>query len=151
MTESEVAVQNYRYDTGSLRDIASFEDAFALVESTYGPVLTADSELGDGFAMLETKDVLIGTPLIFLSWSFSPGKYDEEFVSARVVTKDGGKYVVNDGGTGIRAQLREFSDSHGGRQGGLLARRGLRRSDYEYTDDKGKAQEASTYYVDTGA
>lgn len=143
--------KNYRYDTGALRDIQSFEDAAALVESTYGPILTADSELGDGFAMLESKDVLIGVPVLFLSWSFSEGQYAEEFVSARVITKDGGKYVLNDGGTGIRTQLREFTDTHDGRTGGLLARRGLRRSDYDYTDDKGKTQAASTYYVDTGA
>lgn len=149
MTQSEIV--NYRYDTGALRNITSYDDAFALVESTYGPILTADAELGDGFALLESKDPLIGIPLLFLSWSFSPGKFDEEFVSARIVTKDGGKYVLNDGGTGIRAQLREFSDSHGGRTGGLLARRGLRRSDYQYTDDNGKTQDASTYYVDTGA
>ncbi len=172
MTESEIVSQNYRYDNEALRDVASFEDAFALVESTYGPVLTADSELGDGFAMLEDKDKrrLVGVPILFLSWSFSKGDYSEEFVSARVVTKDGGKYVLNDGGTGIRAQLREFTNTHAGRTGGLLSRRGLRASEYKVCDGskgcghspepiaeksegqhKGVITPAATFYVDTGA
>ncbi len=151
VTTNEVAVVNYRYDAEALRHIESFDDAMALVESTYGEIMTADSELGDGFSLLKEKDVLIGVPCLFLSWSFSEGDFSEEFVSCRLVTKDGAKYVLNDGGTGIRAQLRAFSDSHGGRMGGLLSRRGLRKSEYEFENDKGKMEKGTTYYVDTGA
>ncbi len=169
MTSVEVE-QNWKYDADALRNIRSFEDAFALVESTYGPVVTADTELGDGFSLLEDKDKrrLVGVPIMFLSWSFTEGDYQSEFVSARIVTKDGGKYVVNDGGTGICAQLREFTETHNGRRGGLLARRGLRSSDYKVCDGtngcghppqpvtneaahKGKVTPAATFYIDTAA
>lgn len=150
---SEIAVSAYRYDTGDLRNIQSFDDAMDLLGEA---PLTADSELGDGFAILDNKDRLVDIATLFLSWSFSKGKFQEEFVSCRVVTVNNDKYVVNDGGTGIREQLREFTDSHGGRTGGLLARHGLRKSEYEYDEVNPKTGEitkkpAVTYYIDTSA
>lgn len=149
MVSKEVETTNYRYDTGALRNIASFADAMALLGEA---PLSADSELGDGFSILENKDRLVDVGCLFLSWSFSAGKYAEEFVSCRVVTVENQKYVVNDGGTGIREQLREFTDSHDGRTGGLLARHGLRKSEYEYADpDTGEMKPAVTYYIDTTA
>lgn len=153
LTTPEITPMAYHYDTAALRDIQSFEDAMMLVQSTYGDPLLASAELGDGFELLKdkAKDRLIGEQCLFVSWSFADGDYADEFVAARVVTKDGGKYVIIDGGTGIRKQLREFTDAHGGRTGGLYVARGLRRSDYQYTDESGKPKDAATYYVDTSA
>lgn len=136
------------FDTDTLRGVTSFADAMELFA---GDVLTADSELGDGFAMIKNKDSLVGVPCLFMSWSFNTGEYADEFVAARIVTEDGRKVVIIDGGTGIRQQLREFTDSHGGRQGGLLSRRGLRKSEYTYTDENGKEKDAETFYIDTSA
>lgn len=141
-----------RLSNDDLRNIATFDDAMALFN---GDVHTADSELGDGFELLKEKDRLIGDPCLFISWSFSEGDHGE-FVSARVIAKSGGKYVVNDGSTGLCSQLREYTDSHGGRNGGLLSRRGLRKSEYTYdeTDPKTgeiKTKPAVTYYIDTSA
>lgn len=143
---------------GDLRSVNSFADAMALIEKQYGATLDASAELGDGFELLdsESKVTLVGVGCAFVSWSFSAGKYDDEFVACRVVTEHGRKVVVIDGGTGIRAQLREFTDTHGGRQGGLLSRRGLRKSDYEIdvTDPKTgemSKEPATTFYIDTSA
>ena len=121
-----------------------------------GDVLDASSELGDGFEVLDNKDRVVDVPFVLISWSFSTkGKFGE-FVSARLVTEGNGKYVINDGGTGIYAQLREFTDTHGGRDGGLFVRKGLRKSEYSVDLPDPKTGEivptpAVTYYLSTSA
>ncbi len=149
---TEVARQNV-YTTEALRSIASFDDALSIAAQAFGgEIVTADRELGDGFAILDNKASLIETPLLFMEWEFYPGEYGE-FVAARVVAKVGNdvaRYIVNDGSTGIYQQLRDYTDDTG-RKGGLLSRKGLRRSDYEYEDGKGNKRPATTYYIDTAA
>lgn len=146
-TDGTVATRT-DYDTDALRGLSDFDAAVALVAAELGAApVAADEELGDGFALLDNKDTLCGVPLLFMAWSFHPGDFGE-FVSARVAAKQGGglgKYIVNDGGTGIYAQLREFTDRTG-RMGGLIARRGMRKSEYENEYGPGV-----TYYIDTSA
>jgi hypothetical protein len=143
------------YHTDDLARVTTFEEAVALAaQVSGGEVLAADTELGDGFAVLESKDkrTLIGVPLMFMEWQFNQGDMGE-FVSARVAAKQGngvGKYIINDGSTGIYRQLQEFS-KRTGRSTGLYARHGLRVSDYKYTDNEGKEKPASTFYIDTSA
>lgn len=151
------AVQR-RINPGQLRELGSFADALRLAEEQYGTVEAASAAIGDGFALLTTeqKQQLVGVPCIFLSWSFSPSEQGErgEFVTVRVVTEDGRKLVLNDGSSGVYSQLREYTDESG-RDGGLIVKRGLRKSDYTYTEtegkDKGKQKPATTYYIDTAA
>lgn len=155
---TEVAKRNV-FDSESLRNIESFEDAFALMQEAGVEVEDAADAIGDGFTLVDDKSRLCGIPLAFLTWSFS--KSDEgmgEYAVARVVAKmdNGtvGKFVVVDGGTGIYEQLRQYSEARGGKVGGLTTMGGLRRSDYEVELENpktGKVEKsrATTYYIDT--
>lgn len=138
-------------NSAQLRSITSFDDALAIMRETYGEsaVALASDVLGDGFALTENKDQLCGVGLAFISWSESLGDFGP-FVAARVITEQGGKFVITDGSTGIYAQLAAFAQETG-RSGGLVAKRGLRRSDYTYSDEKGQERPAKTYYIDTSA
>lgn len=150
-TATGEVVSVHSVNTDQLKSIASFEDALAVMRETYGEtaVVLASDALGDGFALLQEKDSLIGVGCAFISWNESLGDFGP-FVAARIVTEDNRKVVITDGSEGIYRQLSTFSQETG-RNGGLVARHGLRRSDYTYTDDKGQERPAKTYYVDTSA
>ncbi len=149
----EIVSAGPQYDDEALRAIESFDDAMALAIQTVGDIETADSALGNGFALLDNKATLVGAPSMFLSWTFNNGDFGE-FVSAHVVARNesggGRKVIINDGSTGIYQQLRDYTDRTG-RQGGLFVRKGLRQSVYDYTDDKGNKRPATTFYLDTSA
>lgn len=138
----------------SLVAITNFDDALALAMSAAGVTSPAElplasDVLGDGFALLEDKSALVGVPLVILEWTFhesDKGGAGSEFVTARVVTKDGGKYIVNDGGSGIAAQLRGF-ETDNGRVLPILVEKGFRRSDYIHPEHGA----ATTFYLDTAA
>lgn len=147
---------SHKISAAQLSEVSSFDDALRLMEETYGAgaIALASDVLGDGFALLEEKDQLIGVPCAFISWKESLGDFGP-FIAARVVTQDNRKVVIIDGGSGIYSQLSDFSQKFG-RDGGLVARKGLRRSDYEYDDVDKKTGEtvkrpATTYYIDTSA
>lgn len=145
-----VAVPQFR--DSDLQQINTFDDALALIQEQYGQggVISADEVLGNGFALLTNKDHLVGVPFVFMKWQFNQGKYQDDFCTALVVTVNNQKYIVNDGGSGICRQLKEFTEVSG-RQGGMAARKGLTRSDYTFEDENGKETPASTYYIDTSA
>ncbi len=137
------------------RDLETFEDFLAVAQEAYGDVDDVSETIGDGFAVLEDKSMLIGTPLIFMEWTFRKSDVtSEDYISIRVGARnpDGTmrKYIVNDGGAGLREQLREYQKTTG-RTGGLVARRGLRVSEYDYDNGNGKTSRAKTYYIDTSA
>lgn len=142
---NDVAIPQANYDNDTLRTVDSFDAAMQLVTETLGAPADASQELGNGFAICENKDVLIGQAIILISWSFSMGDFGE-FVSANVVTQAGAKWVVNDGSSGIYKQLREYTDRTG-RNGGMLVKRGLRKS--EYSNDF--TEHGVTHYLDTSA
>lgn len=151
---SDVDREMFAISQAQLKEVSSFDDALRLAQEVYGEeaVALASEALGDGFALTDNKDQFIGVPMVFLKWTFSPGTYrDKEgnlrgFVSCRIATPTG-KFIINDGGTGIFDQLKTFTNESGGRQGGLVAQKGLRVSHYsnEYTAD------GTTYYIDTSA
>jgi hypothetical protein len=146
-----VALQLWTED--QLREIASFDDALALTAEAHGSIEIASEVLGDGFAVIDNKDVLIGVPFIAMGWQFYDG-IGGQFAAIRVVTKDNKKYIVNDGSTGIRAQLERYQQRTG-RCGGMYVGKGLRKSTYEVQlpDKNGdlRASMATTYYLDTAA
>lgn len=124
------------FDFDARASIASMGDAIALVNKRFGEVVAAHEtpELGDGFRIAsdDEKERLCGVPLMFLSWVFRPGDFDEEYVSCRVISQDGSavrKWLINDGGTGICKELRAFQNVTG-RTGGLFVKNGLRMSKY---------------------
>lgn len=152
---SSVAKVTPQVGESALAEITSFDDALALVNDVFGGnIVEADKELGTGFAVLDDKNRLIGVPFVAV-------KMDEHtsdlnggglFVTMHVVTQDGRKFIVNDGSTGICAQVQELWKRKPELIGlPLMVRRGLRRSDYTYMDESGKAKPATTFYLDTSA
>lgn len=123
-----------------LRSIGSsgnaFADAVKAAAQIYGGVQEIHEELGTGFQLLTDKSTLIDRRLLLLKWNFTNGTYGT-FVSVAVVTEDGGKYIVNDGSTGICEQLRQLSLNND-KYGGYIANRGLRTSTYTTCKGCGK-------------
>jgi hypothetical protein len=119
-----------------LRSLTSFDQALALTEQTHGEIVDAERELGNGFRVLDNKDKakLVGVPVILMDWTFNDGNFGK-FVSVYLVSKneDGsiGRWILNDGSTGIAAVLAEYTNKTD-RRGGLLVRGGLRFSEYTY-------------------
>lgn len=148
----EIAVSALRFSDDDLRAIESFDDAAALLAQNDLPVVAADQVLGNGFSVVNDKGFLCGLPMMLLSWHFNKGD-NGDFVSAHaVVSMPGGtlgKFVINDGSTGLYQQLRNYTDKTD-RTTGLVVKRGLRRSDYQY-DDNGTPKNATTFYLDTSA
>jgi predicted Zn-dependent protease with MMP-like domain len=157
-TTKEIVTQVPKYGDDELLGVQSFEDAYALAVQYYGQenLVRADETIGNGFRLLANKDTLIDQKFIALAWRFNPGDFGE-FVTMMVVTEDGRKFIVNDGGSGICQQLALFTNATG-RHGGMLDENGLTRSDYEYEDHSVLDSEgnptkrpASTYYINTSA
>lgn len=160
-----------RLNDSDLRSVETFEDAVASIEAEYGGVADIADFLGNGFSVLATADKykLVGTPLIILEWRFNSGDQGL-FVSATVVTQDNARLIINDGSTGIYAQLRDLSDEQG-RFGGLRVPKGLRASEYDTCaecgrprrkddavcanercgDESDRRARGTTYYLDTSA
>src|SRR3546814_1618099 len=70
---------------------------------------------------------------IALAWRFNPCDFGE-FVTMMVVTEDGRKFIVNDGGSGICQQLALFTNATG-RHGGMLVENGLTRRSEEHKSE----------------
>lgn len=125
--------------------IESFQDALALVGDKLGGVVIDSADLGDGFAVVEEKDTLLGVPFIVLAVNIGNGDHGE-FVSCRIVTEDGRKLVVNDGSTGIYAQIKMLWEKRPETKGKpIICRNGLRKSEYDHPEHG----HAKTYYLDT--
>lgn len=127
----------------------AFDDAMALVNEKLGGEVIDSADLGDGFGVLDTKNKgqLIGVTFFILSAQFSQGD-NGEFVSCRIVTKDGRKLILNDGGTGIYEQLKTLWTVKPAAYGQpVLVRKGLRESRYNHPEHGPSV----TYYLDTSA
>jgi hypothetical protein len=136
-TQSTEIEKRQMFDPNDLRGIQSFEDALRVLEAAGVPLADAQEVIGDGFEMCEDKSVLVNQPMVILAWLFAPGDYVDdrtgeksEFAIMRLVTGAGQKFVVTDGSTGLAAQLRDY-ESRTGRMGGLLVKRGFRKSEYD--------------------
>lgn len=150
MAKDIETVNPFTFTNEELRSVSSWDEAISLIQSR-GEIRFAHDIMGDGFALLDDKTKLIGVPLVFVEWRFSEGDYGT-FVSARVFAKEQNgfaRYIINDGGLGIRAQLEEVTETQK-ITGGLAIKKGLRVSEYEYVDDKGEIRPAKTFYIDTG-
>lgn len=134
-----------------LRNLDSLDSIKALLGEQVGNA----TDLGSGFVVLdkESKRRICGVPLLFLFWQFSDGIGEKgEKVTAHVVqlSPDGvvsGKFIINDGSTGIYEQLKEYT-SRTNASKGLFVPKGLRASDY-ITTINGRDEAATTYYIDT--
>lgn len=140
------------------KSISSFEDAMRLVEDTFGQEIYSAADLGDGFDLLPSKDKaqLLGVPLLVMSANFSRSKENvdpttgemREFVSLRIVTKDGRKLIVNDGSSGIAEQVRMMWNMVPGSKGKpIYGPKGLRVSEYNHPEHG----PSKTFYLDTAS
>ncbi len=154
-------------------DEYGFDDLIAQLQQE-GALVDA-AAIGDGFHLLqgkEDKKKLEGIPLVILDWQKNPGRFGG-FMTLKLVTKtpvffDGqgySKFIVNDGGTGIKRQMEELIAN--GISGAIVCRKGLRVSeDYEvmeeYINEGGEKQQrpvldpatnkpvlGTTFYIDT--
>lgn len=145
--------------TSELHDIQSFEDAVALYQQVTGQeVVEAREEIGDGFDYLDNKDYLVGRPSLILKWepALSESFTDRDgkplkTVQVWVITqgiKGTLKFRISDFSTGLCEQLWEYS-LRTGRNGGLMAPKGLRKSEFPYVNkETGERTVAKTYYLD---
>lgn len=167
----EVAVHDF-FSEEALRGITSFEDAARLLYLNDIAIDNAAAVLGDGFALLkdERKNILVGVPMLILEWNFYPGDFGDTFAALRLVSRnpDGsaGKYIVNDGSTGIAKALKNYT-ARTGKTSGLMVPNGFRSSAYTFCEtcgrplangeadddhrEAGKHKKATTYYLDTSA
>lgn len=161
------------FSDDDLSEVDSWETAMSFVDSAFeGGAINAAEELGTGFRIADEDDKLklCDVPLLFMQWTFNPGDYGEDYVSCNVVQRyDNGsiaKWIVNDGSTGLCAELKAYTKKTG-RSGGLGAPKGLRVSKYyidaetkvpltkaevaEAISTKRKIVPAHTFYLNTSA
>lgn len=125
-------------DEDVLREIESFDQAYALAAEAYGGVVDASELLGTGFDVLNSdeKKQLVNVPFIVLDSRIHEGEQGQ-FCSLVAVTEKGARYIINDGSTGIYAQVQRLRNKTG-KDGGWLIRHGLRDSEYPTCKNCGK-------------
>lgn len=152
---SELSLNNAptAFNDTALAAITDFQSVLDLFNAE-NIVPESMSDYGTGFEIAKEKGNLVGVPFIILEWRFNKSAHDAErpFVSAAIVTKDGRKLILNDGGTGICEQLnnvtaQRIAAEHPKPQVGLMVKDGLTRSDYKYVNDKGTESTATTFYL----
>lgn len=140
------------YDVATLQNLATFDDAVALLTQQYGTIEDANRVIGSGFSLMDgsAKSRLVGEPFLIVHCMFPESTdYKNEdgtaahYAVTHIITKDGRKLILTDGGTGIYRQLEEWC-IRSGRYGGLMVAGGLRESKYELPDGSG---EGTTYYL----
>lgn len=99
------------------------------------------------------KADLVNVAMIIFDWTFKTSETGD-YVIVRAKTQDG-TIVFADGSTGIKDQLLKYQTrlekarEEGTQWSGLYVPRGLRYSDYTYTDpNTGDKSPARTYYID---
>lgn len=127
----------------------AFEDAMALINKKFGgDVVNVSEEIGTGFGVVDDKMQFVGVGLVILKTESHDGDHGK-FWTLHAVTKDGRKIILNDGSTGIAAQLDAFYERFPQRRHlPLVVHKGLRQSTYPY-DDHGQTKMATTFYLDT--
>lgn len=127
-----------RMDEDQLRAVESFDQAFALAADVWGGVVDAGELLGTGFDILnsEEKSQLLNVPFVVLDSAVHDGEQGE-FCSVVVVTEKGARFILNDGSTGIHAQVLKLREKTA-KNGGWLIRNGLRKSEYPTCKNCGK-------------
>jgi hypothetical protein len=145
-----------RFTAEDLYNVNSFDDAVSLLQKVgYSPAdIIPATELGDGFLELkkEEKAQLTGVPFLLLEAVWDEGDFAEDgYFQLKVVTKDGRKFRMSDGGTGIARQLHFLMQTRGlDYVPPMVCDRGLRSSTYDFTDETtGKTTKATTFYLDT--
>ena len=138
------------YSDETVAAVKTLDDALKMLTED-GHAVESISEYGSGTEIVIDKRTLIGKPFAIVEWRFHEGTFGG-FVSALLVTERGEKLVLNDGSAGIYRQLVGVTAARTDRgvvapQVGLLCKKGLRVSEYEYDNGNGKMTPASTFYL----
>lgn len=145
-TSGTVAKPMLLEDEENLRSIGSFAEALEALKDA-GVEVHSTEEFGHGFKVLATSDKsrLVDTPFVIMGYRLNDSKLSPDgFSSVFLVTETGEKWILNDGGTGIHAQLAKYAE-HGITQG-IMVPQGLVQSDYEWTDENGRERPGTTFY-----
>lgn len=150
MSSTNLPARISRFSDDQLRALEP-ANVRALLADTGTPSTDIDDILGTGFKVAENKDLLIGRPFLILDWHYTDGDHGV-FVSLLAVTQTE-KIVINDGGSGILAQIQAL-ESEGYSGSAIRVMRGLRKSEFWYdpNDPKGekyKSQEDPSYKLGT--
>lgn len=134
------------YGEDELKSLSTWDDAMRLAMATTGDApLMASEVMGDGFELIDGekgKATLVDVPFMLLEWTFRDGDFGT-YVSCRGMTKDGRKFILNDGSTGIAEQLAKLTKDNAGRLSNLVVHKGLRVSEYP-TDASGQPMDKKT-------
>lgn len=143
------------FNADDFASITSYDDVLALVGEKLGGEIIDATELGDGFTVVDDKDSLIGSEFMIIGVGVGTGEHKNEvtgevtrsqFLSCRLVTKDGRKLVLNDGSTGIYQQITTLWVKHPETRGKpIRVLNGLRKSSYDHPE----FGPSTTYYLDT--
>lgn len=100
---------------------------------------------------LVDKATLVGVPFLIYSFTLREGDFGRAYVSVNAVLEGASpdaplrRVVFNDGSTGIAKQLTEMAAQ--GIHGGIRCTKGLRVSEYTFTDRDGSTKPAKTFYL----
>lgn len=118
------------------------------------PVTPEDlpEEMIDGLELVD-KAALVGVPHVITEVSFETGARNVEYAyidGYRI--DDGGSFTYNDSSTGVRQQLIKHLGDRVPTDGAsvrvnIRVPAGLRVSEFEVKDDRGKTKTAKTYYL----
>lgn len=139
MTNSQV---EKRISEQELAQASTFADLQELMNAAYGETVNIANVAGDGFVPLDDKSRLVQTPFIIVTAELHDSEAYGKVAVLRVVTEDNKRYKIRDMSSGIRDQVKTMA-----RTGNILCPNGLRVSNYTFTNDQGKEQSASTYYL----
>lgn len=118
-----------------------YSEAFSVIPE----IFDAEEFIGDGFELLKDKDQALGNEFLIIDWRFQVDKEtNREYASMRIMTPLNALYRINDGSTGIYAQLKQFTER--GITGGVRSH-GLRKSEYMHDNGDGTQTKARTYYL----
>lgn len=151
-------VQRSLFNDDELRSIQSWDDLKGLLAEKELTVAQAHEILGNGFELLskDEKAKLVDVPFMILDWRFNIGDMGT-FVSLTIAAQNPDKtmrkVIINDGSTGICAQIETLANR--GITPPVFVAKGLVRSDYDYEveDKNGETvkRPATTYYLSESA
>lgn len=113
----------------------------------------AETEVLDGLDLID-KAALVGKPFKMTAFKLSVGARDVAYAWVEGVDADGNQFVFNDSSSGVRAEVMDYLSKKG--RGDVLdewfdvaivAPRGLRYSEYDVKDERGRDKRAKTFYL----
>lgn len=115
----------------------------------------SDVEILDGLELID-KAELLGKPFMIESVWFETGARTVEYVYVQAQFENGAGFTFNDSSSGVFKQIEAFLRGKGSKPeiGQVVPLRlvipsGLRVSEYEVRDERGREKKSKTYYLTT--